>query len=570
MVANKLSLVVKNMYGFSDCEVSLPTGATLITGMNAVGKTNLSKIIAALVTLDGNPERFDQTWKKWYMKQNAQRGYAMLGDIKWDPSKSGVEASMGSAPMAHKHSVGLIDFVIGSKSVKERTAVWEGLIMPKNPRELIEPSWPLASKEKMEAVIEKVERSSWQDAFTVYEDRRRQAKQKWSQITGAGTYGVKKASNWTPSYWHPDLDSASEESLQADLVNARDDLTEMTSQSAISQSQISEAQNARDNLIPEAKEIQREHQDKLVELRNKKETCNGMLDNFDFHIDRLQKLINEKENLLHSKPSLHCPECNAGLELVQDGVLGVWRQPSKEKLAEAVTELDSMKESIEIGKSKRTEKQREIGEIQTAIEERQMKLGEITGSIKQLEYQAKMADSNPSSEVSYEKRKKAENLVSECQKKLESFQSMRAAHACNQTVLELDTVCDILGPSGVRTKHLQTVIDGMKEQLKEMVELAGWNDIDLSDDYMITSNGIPIVMCAESEKLKAQWLMQILSAVYAKDKWIVFDQADTLVGEWWEGLVKIVNSICKENNEMRILVCGSNIKVDGWNTVTLK
>ena len=564
-----MKLSVENMYGFNRLEENIPHGATLVTGVNATGKSNLARILGALVAMEDNPEHFDMTWKKWYMRENAQSGFAKLDDVKWTPgSAGGISAPAGVKAMAHPHAVGLIDFVNSQRVVRQRTAVWEGLIMPDNPRVLIEPAWPIKDRGKMEKVIELIEQHSWQDACKVYEDQRKDLKRRWHEVTGEA-YGVKKANNWKPKHWHPDLDSMSHADVMAEMVNAKDDLTAMTTAQAVSATQVEEARHVRDVLLPEAEEELQALLTKLDKTKAKMEELAILSRDKQEKINKVDQFVRRMNQIIESSPAVHCPSCSTGLEYDADGNLSVWQKPDADTLSQAVSQKDTVLERV---KPLIEEKEHITAELKDLTEyghDLTQKKDRLSGRIEVMRSQAAYADKTPTEETSYDKRSEAEKTLEVARQKFEAYEALQQANEFNKAINAVDQICQILGTSGVRTQHLDSVIDGMKEQLREMTALAGWHDIDLTHDYMLTVNGKPVVVCAESEKLKAQWSMQFLSAIYAKEKWVILDQADTLVDAWWEGLVTLVNELCSKDKELRVIVCGSQLKVDGWNRIEL-
>ena len=65
-----------------------------------------------------------------------------------------------------------------------------------------------------------IEAQGWDGAAKQAKEKGANLKGMWEQITG-DRYGSKKAENYIPENWMPDLDGASDESLQADLTDAR-------------------------------------------------------------------------------------------------------------------------------------------------------------------------------------------------------------------------------------------------------------------------------------------------------------------------------------------------------------
>ena len=195
---------IENIYGFEDIEFEINEGATLITGENSAGKTSIAKIIAALVSRDGNPSHLSGASRKEYIRDGAVEGIATFNDtVSWRP-KQGISAPPKTDREAGPHSVGLVSFLVG-RGQGDRAKIWEGLLLPSDPRTLLEPHWTLP-KAQLNTILDTIEKSGWEDAAKLYDGQRKECKRRWVQITGAGAYGANKAAEWRPQGWTVNLE----------------------------------------------------------------------------------------------------------------------------------------------------------------------------------------------------------------------------------------------------------------------------------------------------------------------------------------------------------------------------
>ena len=561
-----MKLKISNIYGFADASIEFHTGPTLVTGRNSSGKTSIAKILAALLAHDDNPSGISATSRKSYVRDGNQSGVAELDGVRWEPGSKGLSAPPGVDPKASRHAVGLVDFTANAPSQAARAAMFEDLIIPDDPRVLLEPRWKLPKKQ-LEHVLKTIEEQGWSSAKTLYENNRRDQKRNWQNATG-DTYGAKKAANWVPKHWTPELDGASEDQLRADLVDARDHLTAIMSQQAVSAAEIEEARNVRDNLLPAAKnrleELQGNQTKNSAALAELDEAAQGMT----AEISKIEAWIRKSKATLDATAPFYCPGCDAGLQMDANGKLVEWTPVSGDELKAM---KDKKKRGDEIIRTKTKElksNETNAAALRSGVRELHNDIASIKGEIRQLEIRAGKADAKESRGIDETERAAAETLVDQKQKALEAFTRKQQAAEAHRNVTILDEYVDLLGANGARGEYLEENLDGMRHILDKIADRTGWLPIRIEPDYSVTSNGRPVQLCAKNEQLKAQWSLQLASAYYSGDHYVILDEADTLKDESWEGLVKLVEGVCR-GTEMRVIVCATSASVEGWNTVTL-
>jgi len=564
-----MKLTVNNVFGFADADIELPQGAILITGKNSMGKTSLANIVGALVAHDDNPCRVSVTSKASYVRDGAQDGYAELNRVKWIP-KSGMSIPNGSEPLATRHSAGLVDFIHEAKTRNTREKIWEELFVPDNPRELLEPVWTLP-KAQLDAVVSTIERSgNWNEASKYYEDQRREYKRKWCEITGEQRYGDKKAPKWMPPNWSPDLEGASLEDLQREVVEARESVNAMTAIEAVSVSQIEEAQRIRDVEIPKTEA-------RLNDATQRVSAYEGDLRNLNAEYAAKSKKVRDAESwasearrILDARAPYTCPHCQGGLSLT-DGSLAPWFAPSGEELEKKRALYDETIEKIKRAKDNLKSVDNDRRDLESQVNNARAEASEYRGVIRALSAKAAYADREEAVEVDSSARANAESRVREAQIRLDSFERRQLAMQHHDNVVKMDEICDLVGANGARAAHISDCLDRIRGVLNRISSITGWLPIDINHEYQITSSGRPVQMAAKNEQLKCQWAMQIACAYYCKDAWIILDEADTLRDESWDGLVKLVDALTGKNPKLRVLVCATStvIDSDNWTQVQL-
>ena len=560
-----MELSINNILGIKEANIDFKPGSTLITGKNSSGKTSIYTVLAALLAHESNPKGVSAAYQKFYVHDDAQEGYAAMGKVTWQP-KTGISAPKGQKPLCSKYSVGLVDFCEPT-SKKARQAIWEDLFLPDNPEDLLRPVWTQTEKQ-LQAVLDKIEEvGDWKTAATMYEDQRRLFKSKWCEATGSQRYGVKVAANWTPPNWNPMLDGESRESLQAELVDARDNLQAMMAVQAVSAAQVEEAQMVRDVHLPNAKKELAEILDKSAVIQKEQSEFRAKFQRIQDKMTQAENWLRKTKTTLAATPEHYCPHCNEGLEMA-DGQLIPWIKPSGDELDKMRTKYDEVKEKVEVGKKKLAQLNIDKSHLVARNDELLAKANELKGQVSMLTKRAEFADKEVAS-VDETAKTKAEDEVRRAHEKLDAFERREQAKAHHNNVVYMDEICDLLGPNGARAVHIQECMSKITKVLDRINRITGWLPIGLTNDYQVTSNGRPIPFCAANERYKAQWALQVACAYYSKDNWILIDESDALRDESWEGLVRLGAGLTKKNESLRVIVCATSSEIKGWHEVNL-
>ena len=390
-------------------------------------------------------------------------------------------------------------------------------------------------------------------------------------MTGEPRYGGEKAANWLPAAWRPEIEGRSEEDMTAALTDARDALTAANSVQTIEQDRIDKAKDLLDSVIP----------GKEGELKTAKETADSITQQitdlsakYSEHkvdYDALVIACNQAKAIIQDKAPLSCPGCGAGL-IVKDNVLRGYASPEPEEIEKAKLQIETAtpditklraqcEEFINLSKSarvKQAEAQRTVHTIQ--------------GELNQLKVQARDAGLNAQQATPEAEIARLETAVQEARMNLDVFKQLADAKMHHDNVVEMDKICTLLGPNGARAKVMGEAMDKVRKILGLIQSITGWETIGVLSDYGITANGRPIKLTSDNEKLKAQWSMQIASAILTESQWVVLDKADTLRDESWFGLAKLLNRLADRYESLKIVVCGTSVgglASDHWNVIEI-
>ena len=568
-----MNLLIKNLYKIREANLSFPTGATLITGRNSAGKTSVSNILKAVLSQDPNPSGLPATQYQRYIRKGASEGSAELkfGEddyVVWEPLAKG-HITSDSMPHSSPYCVGGVDFCKSEMKKELRAAKWEKLLIPNDdPKALLKSHWVNSSKE-LNVIVDTILASGWKEAKNIYESLRKDHKSRWATITGEPRYGAAKAGKWVPERWSPDLAGESEESLQAELVNARDTLQSLQAVRAVSLSEIEKAAYMRDKLIPVAKNALKATQAKFDALTGEWETRKSKLVESGKRLDEMIQWVKNASAKLDNTTQYQCPSCQVGFN-IEYGEVIVPDELPEEKRARLQETMTKNKEIMGKFENKREELVTSIKELTDDRSKLEREIMEQRIQLESMEKQVHLADSEQVDAADEQEISHAEKNVREAEIRLNSFRTYYLALEQHESVVRMDSVCDLLGPNGVRSKVMMENIGRLRKVLEKINDITRWLPIEIDDDYQITSGGWPIQLCADNEKLKTQWAFQIACAAITKSSVVVLDKADALRDESWDGMILLIERLCDINKSLRIIVCATSSDIKNWNRIELQ
>ena len=574
-------LQVDSVLCHASLTVDLTPGCTLVTGKNTAGKTSLARIIAALAAHDPNPAGVNATQGGVYVLDGVLEGQARLDEVVWRPP-AGISAPPRQVPRACPHAVGLIDFIRSGRTPKERSERWEGLFLPSDTMAILEPWWEHDVRQ-LHSVVKIVDEHGWEKALSIYEQKRVEAKRRWQNLTGMTRHGKKNALSWVPKGWRTELESSNEDELRAAAVDLKDQINVMAVQNAVDQHEIDKAQEVLSGALPQ---VQKEHADADDKYRETSQSYTALLNDFKEWQNRGREAeanIAELDRLLKAEAPYRCPGCDTGLR-INNSFLESWIPPSPSDILKSNEDLTAQKDrrdwlSAQIKATAPTLEELR-GKANQAMRERQNAEGRIVELKKQTEF-ADMTASSSNEQM----RGMVEEKLREANDNLMSFRQWRDARRENDNIIELEAVCQLLGPTGARAEHMRVKMDKVRKIMANCQEVTGWEVITILEDYGLCSNTRQIALAAQNEQLKAQWLCQIAAAMLTnmtepKDQdddtpvrpceFLVLDQGDALKDESWDGCVVLMNRLAAARPHLHIIVCATSTACpDGWAHVRL-
>lgn len=182
-----------------------------------------------------------------------------------------------------------------------------------------------------------------------------------------------------------------------------------------------------------------------------------------------------------------------------------------------------------------------------ALETQKRLAGQADGKVARTD---EMLERQAATERELERAMKHERLVKE------RFDA-REQH---ENIVAYQTIVDVLGPRGVRAQSVEEQMRRFDTALGTIARVTGWPRVALDRHYAVSIGERKILrLCAESERLRAQWCLQIALARTLREPVVVLDAADHLDVENMSGLARLLDALCQRPNPPAFVVCGTEL-----------
>ena len=134
------------------------------------------------------------------------------------------------------------------------------------------------------------------------------------------------------------------------------------------------------------------------------------------------------------------------------------------------------------------------------------------------------------------------------------------SRALHDTITRYSIIAGAIGPRGVRNKLLEDGLGNLNAGLDHLSTAANWPHVSVDARGIVMIAGthmtLPSVMCSESERWRAQAMIQLTVGVLTDSKIVMIDRADMLDKDAWGGLVKAVG-VATAGKPMSVLLCST-------------
>ena len=564
-----MKLTIENTLGIRRAEIELIPGQVLeVVGPNASGKTSLAVCAQAVLARESNPLGLSAAdAKRSYPHDGAEDARVMLlathgypNDVQygfeWHPSRGTVVAAK-DVMLSHPEAVGLVDFT-AKRGAKERAAVFQNALLPDPMTVLAAVKEALAAylpEADLVGVMQMLEERGWEPTAGVYEERGRQAKREWRDVTNR-TYGVRAAADWRPDGWLADFDLMAVQEAEAKVTDARDALNAIHRVQAISEADQQRALEAREAL-PAFEAATRELLERMDAKLAGRDAIPAAAARRE--ADAFQGQIAEAQKNKSGWQS--CPNCGHHLVL-QNGII-VSDESTAEEWDAQIAELQANQEAAESRASRMEEEYNAVDAELIAI---RAEHGRENASLFALR-QAASIEGQVQSEAGRVALAQAEQAVGDALEVVRLVRAEADAGRLHETIVRYTEIARALGPEGVRARMLADGFKKMNAGLRVVANVSGWPLTAVADSSSITIGGRPVQMCSESERWRAQAAIQLTLAAITESKAVVLDRGDLLDQANRHGLAMALQRVA-EKTGMAILLCSTGNAGLGFNVDT--
>ena len=588
---------IHHLLGIDSAEVQVAPGEIVeVVGPNASGKTSFALIVQALAGRNANPLGLSiGDARKTYLHRGDEDGFGRLTfkteapetlashTLEWFPrngTMAGPTAGEWAESPSRPEAVGLVDFV-GRQSDKARAAMLQPVLLPP-PEEVLDALKDLLKGNLPEAdllgVLKSVQDRGWDKTEAVYADRARIAKRTWCEITGRPRYGVSVAADWLPDGWLADYDGKTTLEAEGDVVAARDALDLLHKAQAVAEVREEIISEQEQHDAKEAKAALPDLRVRVAEADNessraKKSSARASkLDSDQRAVVRdLDVQLNNLQPRSAPENSL-CPGCDTPLMILHGKIvrcdLDAFKRDEDDRAALRVAVKETLKgargkmellhgDNVLLGAADRTANSEYLA-LKQSLDDLTEK-AEVTGEVIDVAERMRRDETKRLREEENNRAlAEAEQEMHDKEAVVEIVADAAKASALHDTITRYTIIAEAIGPRGVRNKMLEDGLGNLNAGIAHLADVSGWPmvAVDAKGVVMIagTHMTLPSVMCSESEKWRAQAMIQLTVGALTESKIVMIDRADMLDTDARAGLVKAVE-VATAGKPMSVLLC---------------
>lgn len=528
-----IDIQVSNFRGVASGAVTLDRVA-LVAGVNGQGKSSFAQAAQAALTGNFAPGlnvRKNEATR--LIHRGASEGAAKVtypdghGMVRWPSTDF---ATAGKVPSISGFAAGFTRYT--AMTDKDRAAIL-GEYLQTTPSKA-ELSTALAaaltnaglkySIEEVTAIVTTVENEGYDIAEKRCKDAATRAKGAWGATTGAN-YGSKIALTWMPEgYDQFSLQSSTPEALK----EAIQDLQERH-KVAVGRAAVAAVDTAP---LEESAKLVPGQEEKVAVLQSKYDAA------AQAQVDHASNRPPEPARL--GQPPKHCPHCDGEIDIVGGELRKAVGGPTQE-------EIDAQQQKL-------TEWQDEGARLRDEARKLQGELSEAKSALAKSQSDAKRLTDIKANQGADGKAEKPETLEADIKAKQEQMAAIEAYNKARKyaaDVVSNTAIADVLAPDGIRKQKLQAGLSNINNALASMAQIASWKAAFIADDLSVRYGEFPFEVCSESEKYRANLMLQLAFAHMDSSPVCVIDAADILDANGKNGLFALLQA----DNNRSFLVC---------------
>lgn len=361
------------------------------------------------------------------------------------------------------------------------------------------------SEETARAVWDTIERQGWPAAHTQARETGARLKGQWEAVTGEN-YGSKKAENYIPDEWEPELAGASLDAMQAAVTDARDALDSMIAVSAVDDAE-------RDRLQALADELPTRQE--MADAAQAASTAAGQT-----HADALtalRALRNPASVQIHE-----CPHCKGALSIVGGKIIA--GEPISAEEAAAWEEADKT-----------------VSNVRATMDQASSQMQVVSGLLAEAKRAAEQLAGIGEGNASQDQVNAAREALRVAQYRLDAFTKKTRADKLQSSILQNASITSALDTGGVRQEVVSAAVNTfLTDSVNPLARLARWMDTEVGNDMSISYGGRAWAVLSESERYRVRVLFQVAVGVREGAQALVIDAADILDKDGRNGLIGLL------------------------------
>ena len=531
-----MQIEIKNFLGVEDAVIPLIDKPLAVIGPNASGKSSMWLAIAGILSRNTNPMGLTAASGRPYIHDDHDQGEVTLDDDgtalrRWTLTEKGMRVMPEAETDSLTHCLGLTDFV--QAKAAERTKVWEECFLPPNEELLALIGTNLSELIAEEAVVEDVLRelgsTPWAKVCAVYESKRQESKRQWEEYSGV-RYGANKADTWTPKGWKSEWDQVTVAESKTRLEEWREALRMLLAVQVVQEADVERAAEAREQ-IPDLEKKVRVEADQLEAALQ-----HGKIVQEKYKVIRDQGLVAKNEINTHNaatpkkKETVACPSCKSELVIGpgQKLTLDTDERAFQAILSNWKTVGDQMHSELEGLRARGVEILREKQPIDREIAEIKKEHLLATARAEAARRAAKLGEGEVETDKTRRQQAEAEQAVDDAKAATYLIESKTNARNAHISALSYDAIAKALGPQGIRARALQGPMDALERYLDTLADLSEWPQVRIDRTYEVKIGPRYGKLSSESERWRANFMIQCAIALVKKEKRVVVDRADIL------------------------------------------
>ena len=557
-------LHIEGALGIDHADVPLTSKqVTEVVGPNASGKTSIAVAAQAVFARNANPLRLPATLAKWYLFDQTGDGSVRFDDegveTVWWPATQKITGPAEKDPVSSEAAVGLVDFV-SRTGTKERLVALQDALLPDDEIVIQKVTGRLGEylpASDVKGAVHHVRERGWDATQAVYADRARVTKREWSAITNV-YYGVRVAADWRPDGWIADMDGMTVGRAEAAVTDVRDALEALHRVQAVSEQDRERAEAARDAL-PELKRRATECDDKVRRIDSERaglplgeasravQTARAAVKAADAEVRRYKKT--EKHQ--------RCPHCDRALTIRPGGEIVAFDAEVLEQLTAAAAERKRDAAAVAAGLEARLDDL--DSEHNLLTDERRRALAVHFAAQKaadDAQGKAALADHPLADDMRAAALSEAEQAVEDARDVVKMVKAQREAAGLHETIVRYAAIATQLGPKGVRARMIDEGRRKLRGGLVALSRTTGWAIVEVDESGTVVYDGLPVPMCSESERWRAQACIQLTLAAITGAQVVVLDRADLLDAATRASLFRGLRRVTAATG-MAVLVCST-------------